>query len=42
MGEGKSQNFWRLSFADIGYPLLPLATSQWVGDNREFNVLGIF
>ena len=25
-----------------GYQLLPLATSQSVGDNREFDVLGIF
>ena len=25
-----------------GYQLLPLATSQQVGNNREFDVLGIF
>ena len=25
-----------------GYQLLPLATSQYVGDNRKFNVSGIF
>ena len=42
MGGGQPQNFWRLSFADIGYQMLPLATSHWVGDNREFNVLGTF
>ena len=25
-----------------GYQLLPLATSQWVGDNKEFDVSDIF
>ena len=25
-----------------GYQLLPIATSQLVGDNREFDALGIF
>ena len=25
-----------------GYQLLPLATSQYVGDNKEFDVLGAF
>ena len=25
-----------------GYQLLPIATSQYVGNNREFDVSGIF
>ena len=30
------------SLSAYGYQLLPLATSQQVGDNREFDVSGIF
>ena len=30
------------SLSAHGYQLLPLATSQYVGDNKEFDVLGIF
>ena len=30
------------SLSAHGYQLLPLATSQYVGDNQEFDVLGIF
>ena len=31
-----------LSLSAHGYQLLPLATSYLVGNNREFNVSGIF
>ena len=31
-----------LSLSVLGYQLLPLATSYLVGDNREFDVSGIF
>ena len=30
------------SLSAYGYQLLPLATSYLVGDNREFDVSGIF
>ena len=30
------------SLSAYGYQLLPLAISYLVGDNREFDVLGIF
>ena len=30
------------SLTALGYQLLPLATSQSKGDNREFDVSGIF
>ena len=30
------------SLIAFGYHLLPIATSQYVGDNREFDVSGIF
>ena len=30
------------SLSADGYKLLPLATSQQVGDNREFGVSGIY
>ena len=30
------------SLSAHGYHLLPLATSQYVGDNRKFDVSGIF
>ena len=30
------------SLSAHGYQLLPLTTSQYVGDNREFDVSGIF
>ena len=36
------RTFKDLSFAELGYQLLPIATSHLVGDNREFKVLGIF
>ena len=31
-----------LSLTALGYQLLPLATSQLMGDNREFYLSGIF
>ena len=31
-----------LSLTTLGYQLLPLATSQLMDDNREFDVSGIF
>ena len=30
------------SLTALGYQLLPLATSQLMGDNREFDLSGIF
>ena len=30
------------SLSGLGYQLLPLATSQYVGDNRKFDVSGTF
>ena len=30
------------SLSAYGYQLLPIATSYLVGDNRDFDVLGIF
>ena len=39
---GKLQNIKDLTVVNLGYQLLPLATSKLMGDNKEFNDSAIF
>ena len=42
VGGGEHITIADLSLTALGYQLLPLATSQLNGDNREFDVSSIF
>ena len=42
VGGGWHMTIEDLSLTTLGYQLLPLATSQLMDDNREFDVSGIF
>ena len=42
VGIGELMTIEDPSLSAHGYQLLPLATSQYVGDKREFDVSGIF